>query len=77
MNEKAISPLSKAIELAYNQPPYIHERAKSYLLTDQYQKSLEDYTQVIEFQPKNSHAYFGRAFALKALKNYEDAAEDL
>lgn len=70
MNEKAIPPLSKAIELAYNQPPYIHERAKSYLLTDQFQKSLEDYNQVIELQPKNSHAYFGRAFALKALKDY-------
>lgn len=74
MHEKAIAPLSKAIELAYNQAPYIHERAKCYLLTDQYQKSLEDYTQVIALQSSNSHAYFGRAFALKALKNYEGAA---
>jgi len=29
---------------------------------------------VIKLQPKNSRAYFGRAFALKALKNYEAAA---
>ena len=27
-------------------------------------------------QPKNSHAYFGRAFAYKALKQYDEAAED-
>ena len=27
-------------------------------------------------QPKNSHAYFGRAFAFKALKKYDEAAED-
>ena len=69
--------MTKAIELAYNEPSYIHERAKSYLLTDQFQKSLDDYTEVIRLQPKNSHAYFGRAFALKALKNYEGTAEDL
>jgi len=25
-------------------------------------------------QPKNSHAYFGRAFAYKALKKYDEAA---
>ena len=70
MFEKSLPPLSKAIDLAYNQPTYIHERAKSHLLTDQYSKALEDYSQVIKLQPKNSHAYFGRAFALKALKRY-------
>ena len=31
---------------------------------------------MIKLQPKNSHAYFGRAFALKALKRYDEAAED-
>ena len=77
MYEKSIPYLTKAIELAYNEPSYIHERAKSYLLTDHFQKSLDDYSEVIRLQPKNSHAFFGRAFALKALKNYEAAAEDL
>jgi len=46
------------------------------LLTDQFQKSLDDYSEVIKLQSKNSHAYFGRAFAYKALKRYDDAAED-
>jgi len=44
------------------------------LLTDQYKKALDDYSEVIALQPKNSHAYFGRAFAHKALKDYEKAA---
>lgn len=46
------------------------------MLTEQHQKALDDYTEVIKLQPKNSHAYFGRAFAYKALKNYDEAAED-
>lgn len=44
MFEKSIPPLSKSIELSYNEACYIHERAKSYLLTDQYKKALDDYT---------------------------------
>jgi Tfp pilus assembly protein PilF len=68
--------LSKSIELSYNEGSYIHERAKSYLLTDQYKKALDDYSEVIKLQPKNSHAFFGRAFAYKALKEYDNAAED-
>jgi tetratricopeptide (TPR) repeat protein len=76
MYDKSIAPLSKAIELSYNEPCYIHERAKSYLLTDQFKKSLEDYDEVVRMQPKNSHAYFGRAFAYKALKDYDKTSED-
>ncbi len=76
MFEKSIPPLTKSIELSYNEACYIHERAKSYLLTDQFKKALDDFTEVIALQPKNSHAYFGRAFAYKALKDYEKAAED-
>ncbi len=74
--EMSIKPLSKAIELAHNEPAFIHERAKSYLLTGNLEDSLHDYDQVIQLQPKNSHAYFGRAFVHKAMKSYEDAAED-
>lgn len=72
--ERAIPPLTKSIELSYNEACYIHERAKAYLLTDQYKKALDDYSEVITLQNKNSHAYFGRAFAHKALKDYDNAA---
>ena len=43
MFEKSLGPLSQAIELSFNEPSYIHERAKSYLLTDQNEKALADY----------------------------------
>ena len=71
MFDKALTPLSQAIELSYNEPCYIHERAKCYILTDQNAKALDDYCKLVEMQPKNSHAYFGRAFAYKALKKYD------
>jgi hypothetical protein len=35
---------------------------------------LSDYSELIKMQPKNSHGYFGRAFAYKALKKYDEAA---
>ncbi len=66
--DKAIEPLSRAIDLAKYEPCYIHERAKCYLLVDENERALKDYNEVIRMQPKNSHAYFGRAFAHKALK---------
>ena len=47
MYDKSLPPLCKAIELSYNEPCYIHERAKSYLLTDQFKKASDDYTEVI------------------------------
>lgn len=40
MFDKALGPLSQAIELSYNEPCYIHERAKCHLLTDQNVKAL-------------------------------------
>ena len=74
--EKAIEPLSRAIELQKYEPCYIHERAKCYLLTEDNSKALQDYDDVIRMQPNNANAYFGRAFAHKALKSYELAADD-
>lgn len=40
MFDKALSPLTQAIDLSYNEPSYIHERAKCYLLTNQNEKAL-------------------------------------
>lgn len=76
MFEKSIDPLTKAISLAQYEPCYYHERAKCYLLTNQYEKSVEDFNQVIQLQPQNAHAYFGRAFALKSLDKFLEAATD-
>ena len=74
--DKAIEPLSRAIDLSKFEPCYIHERAKCYLLVGQNEKALKDYNEVIRMQTNNAHAFFGRAFAHKALKMYDAAAED-
>jgi len=61
--DRAIEPLSRAIALSKYEPCYIHERAKAYLLVGEFKKAVEDYSRVIELQPKNPHAFFGRGFA--------------
>jgi Tfp pilus assembly protein PilF len=35
-----------------------------------------DLNEVIKKQPENAYAYFRRAFAYKALKKYDETAED-
>ena len=46
------------------------------MLLDKNEEALSDLNQVVCDQPDNAFAYFRRAFALKALKKYEDAADD-
>lgn len=40
------------------------------------EQAVEDFNAVIERNPKNAHAHFRRAFSLKALKKYAEAADD-
>ena len=47
---------------------YLHERAKAYQMIEDHEQAVEDFTLVIKKNPKNAHAYFRRAFSLKALK---------
>ena len=72
--KKAEPALSTAIELNQTEPRYFHERAKALLLTKRFEESLDDFNVVVEMQPNNPHAYFGRAFAHKALKQFTEAA---
>jgi len=69
----AIGPLSEAIRLRSDKVVYYHERAKCSLLTDQFEKAIEDFTQTINEQPINAHAYFGRGFAYKNIKEFRKA----
>ena len=55
---------------------YIHERAKAFQMIEEHEKGVEDFSSVIKKNPKNAHAHFRRAFSLKALKRYSEAAED-
>lgn len=41
-----------------------------------HEKAVDDFNVVIKKNSKNAHAYFRRAFSLKALKRYAEAADD-
>lgn len=64
-----------AIELD-PQPRFYHERAKCQILLDKNANAHKDLNEVIKQQPNNAFAYFRRGFAHKALKLYDQAAED-
>jgi len=55
---------------------FFHERAKAYQMIDEHEKAVTDFDTVIRKNPKNAHAYFRRAFSLKALKRYPESVED-
>ena len=66
--EKSIFPYSKCVEKIPSDMRYIHERAKAYQMIEYHEKAVEDFDVVIKKNPKNAHAFFRRAFSLKALK---------
>ena len=45
-------------------------------MIEEHEKAVADFDVVIKKNPKNAHAYFRRAFSLKALRRYPDAVED-
>lgn len=65
--EKAIYPLTKCLELVPSNVKYIHERAKAYQMIEEHENAVLDFNELINVNPKNAHAYFRRAFSLKAL----------
>ena len=45
-------------------------------MIEDHEKAVEDFSAVIKRNPKNAHAHFRRAFSLKSLKKYAEAADD-
>lgn len=68
--ELSIDPYTRAIEFCKTEPVYFHERAKALMLIDRYSEAVEDFNVVIKMQPHNPHAYFGRGFAYKNMREY-------
>ena len=66
--EKSIFPYSKCIDKVPSNLSYIHERAKAYQMINLHTEAVADFNVVISKNVKNAHAYFRRAFSLKALK---------
>jgi Tfp pilus assembly protein PilF len=68
--EKAIFPLTKCIDRIPSDIRYTHERAKAYQMIEMHTEAVADFNTVIKRNPQNAHAYFRRAFSLKALKEF-------
>jgi len=45
-------------------------------MIEEHELAVADFDVVIKKNPKNAHAYFRRAFSLKALKRFADAVDD-
>ena len=73
---RAIEPLTLAIEQSKEDIRYYHERAKCFILVDQYERALSDFNTVLLTQPKNQNALYGRAFAYKNMEFFDEAATD-
>lgn len=65
--EKSIFPYTECIRKIPSDLRYIHERAKAYQMIEEHKRAVDDFDIVIKKNPKNAHAYFRRAFSLKAL----------
>lgn len=59
--------MTKCLELVPSNVKYIHERAKAYQMIEEHENAVLDFNELINVNPKNAHAYFRRAFSLKAL----------
>lgn len=68
--EKSIYPFSKSIEMVPSEINYIHERAKAYQMIEDHEKAVLDFDVVIQKNPRNSHAFFRRAFSHKSLGQF-------
>lgn len=71
----AISDFSEAIKKDPS-PRYYLDRARAYLLCDQFDKALPDLTKAAEGMPNSPVAYMFRALAYLGLKNIPKALED-
>lgn len=45
-------------------------------MLEKHEEAIKDFTTVIALNKNNAHAYFRWAFSFKALKEYNQAAED-
>ena len=66
--EKSIFPLTKCIERIPTDGCYMHERAKAHQMIGMHAEAVKDFDALLKRNPSNAHAYFRRAFSLKALK---------
>ncbi|KAF4759049.1 hypothetical protein FOZ63_000286, partial [Perkinsus olseni] len=78
--QRALHAFTEAIKCLPSEGPpkphYIHEMAKALQMCGEHEKALRHFSEVLRWQPLNARAMFRRAFSFKALKMFDEAAED-
>ncbi|GFR50022.1 hypothetical protein Agub_g12172, partial [Astrephomene gubernaculifera] len=74
---QAVSAFQRAASLMPHHPVFLHELAKACQVSGDHAAALSHFSRVLQLQPRNARALLRRGLALKALRRYEEAAEDL
>ncbi|KAG2482512.1 hypothetical protein HYH03_018557 [Edaphochlamys debaryana] len=74
---EAVAALARACELMPNHPVFLHELAKARQAAGDPSGAVAAFGRVLALQPGNARALLRRGLALKALRRYDEAAEDL
>ncbi|KAG2440606.1 hypothetical protein HYH02_010185 [Chlamydomonas schloesseri] len=75
--QEALAAFRRAAGLMPGHPVFIHELAKACQVAGDAAGALTHFNAVLKLQPRNARALLRRGLALKCLKRYDEAAEDL
>jgi tetratricopeptide (TPR) repeat protein/predicted aspartyl protease len=76
-DEHALSDLTRAVELAPNNPDYLYERAQVLLRRNEPKKALDDFSAALELKPDYIPALLSRAQLRISMRNVPEARADL
>jgi tetratricopeptide (TPR) repeat protein len=76
-DEHALVDLTRAVELAPNNPDYLYERGKVFLRRNDPKKALDDFSAALQLKPDFIPALLSRARLRLNTRNYSDARADL
>jgi tetratricopeptide (TPR) repeat protein len=76
LTELALADFERVLEITGGDDNARAHRASLLIRLNRYQEAIDDYTQLIAKHPEDPHSYSGRAFALTALGNTDQAQED-
>jgi tetratricopeptide (TPR) repeat protein len=74
--DEALGYLNKAVEVNSTVPDFYLKRGDVFFLTKKFQEAVNDYSKVIELDPKNGGAYYVRGNAKGSLLDKKGACED-